>query len=427
MDAAVRAHAVDAGPGRANAPLRAVAGYGIELEYAIVARDTLDVRPLAPALLAALAGGPASDAVCGPLGWSNELVAHVVELKNAAPVATLAGLGGLMQRAIGDVNATLAGQGACLLPGGMHPWMNPGRETVLWPHAGAPIYAAYHRIFDCHRHGWANLQSMHVNLPFADDAELVRLHAAVRMVLPLIPALAASAPYVEGRRAPALDPRGAGYASNSACIPPITGAVIPEDIGGAADYHARILAPMYAAIAPHDPEGVLSHEWLNARGAIVRFDRNAIEIRLCDAQECPHADLAIAAAVTAAARAVYEERWCSIEDARATPTAALAAILASCTRDAERASIDDPAYLALLGLAAPQSAGAVWAHLVDATREALLAVGPDAAAPLDLILRRGTLARRLVRFVGEASGRARLHEACERLRDCLARGVLFDA
>jgi glutamate---cysteine ligase / carboxylate-amine ligase len=297
---------------------------------------------------------------------------------------------------------------------------------VLWPHAGAPIYAAYDRIFDCRRHGWANLQSMHVNLPFGDDAELVRLHAAVRAVLPLIPALAASSPYVDGRRAPALDQRLAVYGSNSARIPALAGAVIPEDIAGAADYRARILAPMYAAIAPYDPRGVLAHEWLNARGAIVRFDRSAIEIRLCDAQECPHADLAIAAAVTAAVRAVYEERWCSIEDARATSTAALAGILASCTRDAERAPIDDAAYLALLGLRPPQSAGAVWAHLVDATREALLAVDPDAGAPLEFILRRGTLARRLVRSVGEAPDRSRLRKACERLRDCLAHGALFD-
>ena len=33
---------------------------------------------------------------------------------------------------------------------------------------------------------------------------------------------------------------------------------------------------------------------MNSRGAIARFDRNAIEIRVIDVQECPKADLAIA-------------------------------------------------------------------------------------------------------------------------------------
>ena len=46
-------------------------------------------------------------------------------------------------------------------------------------------------------------------------------------------------------------------------------------------------------IAPLDPDGTLQHEWLNSRGAIARFDRNAIEIRVLDIQECPVADLAI--------------------------------------------------------------------------------------------------------------------------------------
>jgi hypothetical protein len=32
---------------------------------------------------------------------------------------------------------------------------------------------------------------------------------------------------------------------------------------------------------------VLRHEWVNARGAIARFDRSAIEIRVLDVAECP--------------------------------------------------------------------------------------------------------------------------------------------
>ena len=57
---------------------------------------------------------------------------------------------------------------------------------------------AFDRIFSCQGHGWANLQSMHINLPFADDAEFGRLHAAIRFLLPLLPGLTASSPVMDG-------------------------------------------------------------------------------------------------------------------------------------------------------------------------------------------------------------------------------------
>jgi len=132
-------------------------------------------------------------------------------------------------------------------------------------------------------------------LPFADDDEFARLHAAVRLVLPLIPALAASSPFADGQRMPFLDYRLEAYRCNAERVPAITGAVIPDNVYGRADYQAGVLEPMYRDIAADDPERVLQHEWLNARGAIARFDRNAIEIRLCDTQECPRADLATGA------------------------------------------------------------------------------------------------------------------------------------
>ena len=50
------------------------------------------------------------------------------------------------------------------------------------------MYEAYDRIFDCRGHGWANLQAVHLNLPFSGDEEFGRLHAAIRLVLPIMPA-----------------------------------------------------------------------------------------------------------------------------------------------------------------------------------------------------------------------------------------------
>ena len=58
------------------------------------------------------------------------------------------------------------------MPGGAHPWMDPARETRLWPHEDNEIYEAFDRIFGCTGHGWSNLQCVHLNLPFDDDENL---------------------------------------------------------------------------------------------------------------------------------------------------------------------------------------------------------------------------------------------------------------
>lgn len=57
-------------------PLHAFDGYGIELEYMIVDRDTLAVRPIADRLV-----GEDGEVSRGHYAWSNEVVLHVIELK----------------------------------------------------------------------------------------------------------------------------------------------------------------------------------------------------------------------------------------------------------------------------------------------------------------------------------------------------------
>ncbi len=91
-------------------------------------------------------------------------------------------------------------------------------------------------------------------------------------------------------------------------MPSVAGAVVPEPVFTRREYEDDLLGGIYRDLAPLDPEGVLRHEWVNARGAIARFDRGAIEIRVLDVQECPAADLAVAGATIAVVRALVEER-----------------------------------------------------------------------------------------------------------------------
>jgi carboxylate-amine ligase len=183
------------------------------------------------------------------------------------------------------------------------------------------------------------------------------------------------------------------------------------------------LGPMYRDIAPLDPGGVLRHEWLNARGAIPRFDRSAIEIRVIDTQECPRADLAIAAAATAVIRSLYDDKWSPLAMQQGISTDSLAKILHACIRDADQAVIDDAGYLHLLGLSDRQyRAGELWRHLI--TRIGLNR-STFWAETLHVMLDQGPLARRILRALGNDHSSAQLLRVYRTLCDCLETGRMF--
>ena len=412
-------------PTRAE-PLRLFQGYGIELEYMIVRRDGLQVLPVCDEVLKAVAGSYVSDIEDGPIAWSNEIVLHVIELKTNGPAPSLAGRAEAFQANVRRIDELLAPLGGRLLGTAMHPFMDPATEKRLWPHESSPVYEAYDRIHGCGGHGWANLQSQHVNLPFSGDEEFGRLHAAIRAVLPLLPALAAASPMMDGRLTGLLDSRLEVYRTNQRKTPLAAARVIPERAWTRAEYDERILAPLYAQIAPYDPEGTLRHEFLNSRGAIARFDRDAIEIRVLDVQECPVADLGIALLVSETVRALAEERWAALEALQALDVEPLADLFIGSIRDAERTTVSDAALLAVLGLpATPTPAAEVWRHLAA---EVLSDADAGVAAPraaVEAILEHGTLARRMSTALGQEPGHARVMAVYGELADCLHDGRMF--
>jgi gamma-glutamyl:cysteine ligase YbdK (ATP-grasp superfamily) len=400
---------------------------GIEIEYMIVDAASLRVLPRADLVLRDAAGAAVSDVAFDDISWSNELVSHVIELKTSEPAPRLAGTAAAFQAHVRRISAMLAPHGARLLPTGAHPFMDPATETVLWPHEYGPVYAAFDRIFGCRGHGWSNLQSMHVNLPFCGDEEFGRLHAAVRLLLPILPALAASTPVLDGRVTGMLDSRMGFYGKNSARVPSVSGLVVPEPVFSEAAYRRDIFERMYRDMAPLDPEGLLCDEFLNARGAIARFDRGAVEIRVLDSQECPAADLAVAGLVTAVLTALTHCRLGDAMRLRDMETARLAGILNAVVRDADTAVIDDADFQKALGLPPGRiSAGDAWRALYEAAAPDMER-DPAWDAPLAAILGQGCLARRILRALGGDVSRPNLVAVYRRLADCLEAGEVFRA
>jgi glutamate---cysteine ligase / carboxylate-amine ligase len=403
-------------------------GYGIELEYAVVDRASLAVRPIVDELLKRFAGSYTGDFDDGPISWSNELALHVVELKTNGPAPSLRGVATQFQTSLLRLDRELSTMGARLLPGGMHATMDPAREFVRWPHDYAEVYAAYDRIFDCRGHGWSNLQSCHLNLPFRNDDEFGRLHLAARALLPLLPALAASSPFCDGKFTGWLDWRLEVYRHNQQRVPRIAGMVVPEPVTTRAAYFAEILEPTWRDIGPLDPDGLLHEEWLNSRGVVAKFFRDALEIRVLDVQECPAADIGICALVVAVLRALCEARWCDFAALAALPTDELATVLWQVARDGDQAIVGHAGLLRVLGLdSMPRPAIEVWRALADALLPDVADFDPALEAPLHTILRQGPLARRQLAAVGERPDRATLQRLQTQLADCLHQGVSFGA
>jgi gamma-glutamyl:cysteine ligase YbdK (ATP-grasp superfamily) len=397
-------------------------GYGIEIEYMIVDGESLDVRPICDELIQTVAGDTVSEVERGDIAWSNELALHVLELKTNGPSPTIADLGEKFQAEVRFANERLEALGARLLPTAMHPWMDPASEVELWPHEFNEVYRTFDRIFGCSGHGWGNLQSTHINLPFADDGEFARLHAAIRLVLPLIPALAASSPIADGSPSGVLDARLRYYATNCARQPSVTGVVVPEPVYSIDEYHRLILEQIYQDLAPLDRAGVLRHEWVNARGAIARFDRMALEIRVVDTQECPAADIAVATAISACVRALVEETWCDLREQREWDHRALAVILDRAVEAGGDAVLSDRRFLRCFRF--PESGkarmGDLWQHIIE------ISAGHESwptgsRHALGTILGHGCLARRILAATREAS----LREIYGSLAECLDRGESF--
>lgn len=398
--------------------------YGVELEYMIVDRDTLAVKPIADEVLKKVSGEYVSDYENGEIDWSNELVNHVLEIKTHIPASSLGNLDQAFAANIQQINALLEPFNAMLLPTGAHPLMDPFTETQIWAHEHNEIYALYNRIFDCRGHGWSNLQSTHINLPFQGDEEFRKLHAAIRLLLPIIPALSASTPLLDGKLCGFVDGRLETYRHNQAKLPIISGKVIPEAVFSQEAYYEQIFNKIREVILPYDTENVLDHHFLNSRGAIARFDRGAIEIRIIDIQECPAADLAILATIVAILKKLVNESWSDTASQMSWHEDQLAPILLKVIKDGEDALLFNTDYHKMFGLEeGHMTAGELWAFLLPEIRETLTMAQYDAVSK---IIGLGTLSNRIKKALGENPNADSIRAVYRKLSTCLQNNQLFE-
>ncbi|MEL0645069.1 glutamate-cysteine ligase family protein [Olleya sp. Ti.3.14] len=396
--------------------------YGIELEYMLVNTNSFKVAPIVDVLLTKKNGKITSDIENGPIAWSNELVGHVVEIKTNGPTNDLNNLAEAFHQNIIEINGLLKPLNTKLLPTASHPTMNPLKDTQLWKHSYSEVYELYNRIFDCKGHGWSNVQSTHINLPFYDDKEFEKLHAAIRIILPLIPGLCASSPILDGKITGFKDTRLEYYKTNQKEIPEMTGLVIPERVFTKADYYATIFEPIKQVIKKYDTNNILDHHFLNSRGAIARFDRNAIEIRLVDIQECPKADIAICALIIEVLKRLVNEDTTRLKKQKKWLKQDLFSILNAVIKDGEVYNISNLDYLELFGIKQASSVKNVWQQLYALVKEN---ISKDYQNALEVIFNHGTLSTRIVNALNHDVSVKNIELVYKQLATCLEENKMF--
>jgi len=235
--------------------------------------------------------------------FGKELQMHVMELKPNAPFKSPEEFNETMHDAVLSLlNFLKFKYGAFLLGTGMHPLMRL-EETSVWSHRHRQIYETYSKVFNLKQHGWLNIQSFQLNLPYSKEENGILLHNLLANLCAYLPAISASSPIYEEKIGENVDNRLHFYMMNQKEVPSITGDVIPEYVSSFDQYRKEIIERYSMDLANACVKDNLLHQdWVNSRGVIFRFDRKALEIRVMDEQECVKSDVALSCFIRATLR-----------------------------------------------------------------------------------------------------------------------------
>jgi gamma-glutamyl:cysteine ligase YbdK (ATP-grasp superfamily) len=274
---------------------------GPEHEYSLVDQN-LKPMPISDQIIKDYCGRTVNFIKLPMFTFGKELQLHVMEIKANQPFKSPLEFEENMHKAVTTLGGIVKKHGASLLGTGMHPLLRLD-ETGVWPHYHKKIYDQYAKIFNLKQHGWLNIQSFHLNLPFQTETDAITTHNHLCNLVTYLPAIAASSPFYEGKPGRDIDNRLQFYKINQKEVPSIGGDVIPEYAFTLEAYRHDIIGGYSMALAKVGADKTLfDREWVNSRGIIFRFDRSALEVRVMDEQECVKSDVALACFVRAALR-----------------------------------------------------------------------------------------------------------------------------
>jgi carboxylate-amine ligase len=259
---------------------------GVEEEFAILHPETLDLVPRFEQLRAA-----AEDDAVLREGITGELISSEIEIVSGAGVDLHDALAHQRERRR-RLFALAAAQGVALGATGTHPWADYREQPII-------DTEHYRRVEEGLRYvAWRNNTfSLHVHVGVRDADRAVKVCDRLRGVLPLLLAISANSPYLDGRDTGLQSARTQSFTKSF----PRCG--IPDEFGGWAAYREYIeLLVRTRSIVE------FTQVWWSVRP---HFRFGTVEVRICDAQTTAQESEALAALMVAciaqAARDVDED------------------------------------------------------------------------------------------------------------------------
>jgi len=290
----------------------------------------------------------------------------------------------------------------------------------------------FSRFFSCRGHGWRNTCSAYLDLPFEDDEAFTRLHAAIRVILPIIPALTASSPFIEGKFTGRMSNRFHLETDRFSDHPILCGNLIPEPVFTERRYRETIFQDIQKAFHTSEPpvsndtvEVEPDPEKFNRRGAVPFFSNHFLRLRMSDPQECPAADMAVFKLIIEVIRALVHETFSSHEEQLAAPMGDLTGIIRDAAAGGLKTEVISSGYLAFFGLDEPTTIGAIWKHLFDYLSKDPVRPLAMYEHELSVILEQGSLAERILTVLGENPQPEKIRSVWGNLCDCLDQNRLL--
>jgi glutamate---cysteine ligase / carboxylate-amine ligase len=247
---------------------------GVEEEFAILDPETLELAPRFEELRAlSMADEVLRDSITG------ELISSEIEI--------ISGVGDDLQHALERQRerrrrlfALAASQGAALGATGTHPWADYREQPII-------DTEHYRRVEDGLRYvAWRNNTfSLHVHLGVRDLDRAIRACDRLRPVLPLLLAISANSPFLDGRDSGLHSARSQSFTKSF----PRCG--IPDPFGSWAAYREYIEFLMRTRSIVE-----FTQVWWSVRP---HFSFGTVEVRICDAQATAQESDALAALMVA--------------------------------------------------------------------------------------------------------------------------------
>lgn len=261
-------------------------------------------------------------------------------------------------------------------------------------------------------------EGLRLIVPFNRPNDFGKLMAAVRVVLPLLPAFSASSPFEGGTTSGARSTRILRWIDSRTGHPERLGGFIPEPHFDRDDHDREVLGPIAQAIARSGNDPAIEAHRLDWRAATVLSEPDAIALNAIDMQENPAADMAVLEFTIAVLRALCNGRWVSSYLQRAWSSEDLLEIMRATIAQGSDALITNRDYLLMFGLMKQDelSAEKLVQHLFV---EVYSELSENARTCMARILEHGELAKRMLVHAGERPDQAQIAATIRALAACL--------